>query len=398
SGLDNMDLTEYHGRLMKCGLIRLANWDVMVATGGQTTGRSSIDVRVLSDFFIQDKILTAWQHLCLLKGFCDFHVGNYILVRELGRGGMSQVYLAKHIPSSRLVALKVLPPADAVDVTAMEKFFIESQTHQDLLHPKIVRAFEYGVDGKVHFLAMEFIDGLNLEQLVQKQGPLPAKLAAKFIRQAATGLEYAHHKGLVHRDVKPANLLVDSKGVVKLSDLGVVHVAAVPSNSTSDSCTDVLGTLDYLAPEQAAHPEDVDSRADLYSLGCTLYFLLAGHVPFRASLPAQILLMHQMNDPPPLEQERPEIPEPLVHICRKLMAKKPNQRFQSAELLQKALDEWIEDVNNFARTQALTAQGVLDDAEMTDLNSSSVIRAKSSRPFNFTLSWESPFIDFPKLD
>ncbi len=190
---------------------------------------------------------------------------------------------------------------------------------------------------------MEYVEGRDLQATVLEKGPLPAEQAADYIRQAANGLAHAHEAGLIHRDVKPANLLVDKKGVVKVLDLGLAQFTDDDQASlTVAHDENVLGTADYLAPEQAIDSHGVDARADIYSLGCTLYFVLTGHPPFPDGTLPQRLLMHQTQEPASIRKERPEVPDDLVAICSKMMSKSPGRRYQTAMEVSAALAHWLE--------------------------------------------------------
>jgi serine/threonine-protein kinase len=199
------------------------------------------------------------------------------------------------------------------------------------VHPHIVRAFDADRVGERHFLVMEYVEGIDLDRLVRKQGPLPVDRACKYIRQAAEALQYAHEHGLVHRDIKPANLLLATgTDSIKISDLGLARIIRAEGEESAECLTQqglVMGTIDYLAPEQARDAHAVDIRADLYSLGCTFYFMLTGRPPFAGSSPTEKLLQHQMDEPVPINQLRSDVPARLVYIIRRLMAKRPEDRF-----------------------------------------------------------------------
>ena len=197
-------------------------------------------------------------------------------------------------------------------------------------------------DGSIHYLVMEYVEGRDLQHIVKEDGPLDYAAAAEYIRQAAEGLAHAHQAGLIHRDVKPANLLVDQKNVVKVLDLGLARFTDEDKASLTVAYDEnVLGTADYLAPEQALDSHGVDARADIYGLGCSLYFLLTGHPPFPGGTLPQRLMMHQKQPPPSIYLDRPDAPPDLVDICLKMMAKKPDQRYQSAAEVAKVLGSMV---------------------------------------------------------
>lgn len=309
------------------------------AAGGEPSGAE------IADYLVKTGRLTPWQAELLLQGkYKGFFLKNYKLLTHLGSGGMSNVYVAEHLLMNRRVALKVLPLGRVKDRAYLDRFYQEARAAARLDHPNIVRAYDVESEGDIHFLVMEFVPGCDLAALVRKQGPLPYRLAAEYIRQAAVGLAAAHRAGLVHRDIKPANLLVDEKGVVKILDLGLALLSSADeerSSLTLEGGDNVLGTADYIAPEQAMNSHTVDARADIYSLGCSLYFLLTGHPPFDRGSVAQRLLAHIRQQPPSIFDDRPDAPPRLVEICMWMMAKDPDQRPQSAEEVAAALEEWL---------------------------------------------------------
>jgi len=228
-------------------------------------------------------------------------------------------------------------------------------------HLNIVRAYdvdkETDKDNIVHFLVMEYVDGKSLQHLVEKNGPLPPATAANVIRQAADGLAHAHAAGMVHRDVKPGNLLIDGAGVVKILDLGVARFFDDRDGPTpAESGAEFVGTADYLAPEQALDSTSADPRADIYSLGCTLYFLLAGHPPFPEGTLSQRLIGHQTEEPKPIEEINPNVPASLAVILRGMMAKKREERVQSATEVSQAMGRWLQEHAGDARKSRRTAQ------------------------------------------
>lgn len=305
--------------------------------------------QAFADFLIQQNLLTAWQAEKLLLGkHKGFFLGKYRLLSLLGKGGMSSVYLAEHVLMRRRCAIKVLPAKRVNDTSYLGRFHREAQAVAALDHPNIVRAYDvdHEQDGNVeiHFLVMEYVNGASLLELVNRNGLLSPVAAAEYIRQAALGLEHAHRAGLIHRDIKPGNLLVDSDGVVKVMDLGLARFfdGEDKESLTLQYDEKVLGTADYLAPEQAVDSHKIDARADLYSLGCTLYFLLVGHPPFPEGTLPQRLMAHQNKEPPPVEAERTDVDPELLAIMKRMMAKQPADRFASAGAVAEALAAWLE--------------------------------------------------------
>ena len=311
------------------------------------------DAEQVARQFVEQNLITDWQATKLLRGkHKGFSLGKYRLLRLLGKGGMSSVYLAEHTLMRRRCAIKVLPIGRVDDSSWLARFHREAQAIAALDHPNIVRAYdvdhERDGDRDIHFLVMEFVDGRSIQEIVTDDGPLAFERAADFFRQAALGLEHAHRAGLIHRDVKPGNLLVDQQGVVKVLDLGLARFSEVveeqPLTVTHDER--VLGTADYLSPEQAIDSHTVDSRADIYSLGCSIYFALTGRPPFKDGSLAQRLMAHQMKDAPPISESRPEIEETergreLAAIIRRMMAREPDQRYQTMADVARALETWL---------------------------------------------------------
>lgn len=296
----------------------------------------------LAEALIEAGLITDWQADKLLTGkHKGFILGKYKLLRHLGKGGMSQVYLAEHILMRVKRAIKVLPPNRVDDSTYLERFRIEARAAAKLDDPNIVRAYDIDQDGKNHFLVMEYVEGKDLHVLVKESGPLSYDVAADYIAQVARGLAHAHEMGLVHRDIKPANCLVDLNHTVKLLDMGLARLIDDEESLTLDNNENVLGTADYLAPEQALNSHQADSRADIYSLGCTLYYLLTGHPPYPEGSIAERLLKHQRDPAPSILKDRPDAPPTLVHICERMMAKNAAERQQSAADVAASLKEWL---------------------------------------------------------
>jgi serine/threonine-protein kinase len=286
---------------------------------------------------------------------------RYKVVRELGAGGMGVVYKAEHRIMGRPVALKVMAAHLTAKAGAVERFRKEVRAAAQLNHPNIVTAHDADEAGGLHFLVMEFVEGISLDRFVAKKGPATIQLAASFTRQAALGLQHAHEKGMVHRDIKPQNMMVNRKAQVKVMDFGLarfVHTdeeeaatrpgGRLPFGSAkpvADPLTNpnlIMGTPDYLSPEQARNSHNVDSRSDIYSLGCTLFFLLTGRPPFSdASSLIDKLLAHTEQAPPPIRELRPDVPEGFAAILDRMLAKKPDDRFETAGDVAVAIQSFI---------------------------------------------------------
>ena len=308
-------------------------------------GASFPGPRALAGELIRRGWLTPYQANQLLQGKgADLLLGSYVLLERLGEGGMGQVFKARHWKLGKVVALKLIRKERLENPDAVRRFQREIHAAAQLDHPNIVRAIDADeVDG-THLLVMEYVPGADLAQLVKQAGPLPVDRACDYIRQAALGLQHASERGLVHRDIKPPNLLLTPQGVVKILDMGLARLNRGDDGEGISVMTvegAVMGTPDYMAPEQALDSHSVDIRADLYSLGCTLYFLLTGKVPFPGGSLGEKIARHQMREPQPVEQLRPGTPPGVAAVLRKLMAKRPEDRYQTPAEAAAALDSAV---------------------------------------------------------
>ena len=264
---------------------------------------------------------------------------DYKILRELGRGGMGVVYLAENRMMGRKEVLKVVSSHLLNRTGVLERFLREIRSAAQLNHPNIVTAYSATRVGESIVFSMQFVDGYDLSKLVQKSGQLPVAHACNFVYQAAQGLQHAHEHGMVHRDIKPSNLMLAREGnkpIVKVLDFGL---AKVTSEGQGDSGLtgegQMLGTPDYIAPEQIRDAQSADIRADVYSLGCTLYYLLAGRPPFHGDNLWDLYQAHFSMNAGPLNLVRPEVPAELAALVAKMMAKEPGRRFQTpAEVAQ----------------------------------------------------------------
>ncbi|MBY0523990.1 MAG: serine/threonine protein kinase [Gemmataceae bacterium] len=302
----------------------------------RATGTTPSDPRLLAGLMIRDHLLTQFQAEQILVGrWRRFFIGRYKILEQIASGGMGYVYLGEHLHMRRRAAIKVLPLAQAVNPAVLERFRREGRAIAALNHPNIVRAYDIDQDQNLHFLAMEYVEGTTLNDLVKLQGPLSVLQAMHYMRQAASGLQHAFEATLVHRDIKPGNLLVDLSGTVKILDLGLARFYLDDTDDLSIKYDElVLGTADFVAPEQAENSHDADIRADIYSLGCTFYFCLAGHPPFPAGTVAQKVLAQLKQTPRPIREIRPDVSKEFAAILERAMAKRPKHRYQSpAELV-----------------------------------------------------------------
>lgn len=289
-------------------------------------------------------LLMPLQAELLLRGEARACVlaGRYRLLEKLGEGGMGIVYRAWDERLGRDVAIKVLPGSVAADEKAVARFKREAKALARVAHPNIVQAFDADEDAGRQFLVMEYVEGRDLLRVVTEAGRMSPTQVADFGFQAALALEHAHRRGLVHRDVKPGNLLLTADGRIKLLDLGLARFVQdrVPAGSVTMAGVGI-GTPDYMAPEQFRDGRIADARSDIYSLGCTLYHLLTGHVPFPTASLSEKYELHRSAQPTPIEQECPEVPAGLVAVVQKMMAKRPDQRYQAAREVADALAPFV---------------------------------------------------------
>jgi eukaryotic-like serine/threonine-protein kinase len=264
-------------------------------------------------------------------------IGSYRLIRQLGSGGMSSVFRATHVDTGHEVAVKVLPRYLAKNATLLQRFLREAKTAEALEHPNIVAIFDRGSESGRYYLVLEFVPGGDLHDRVRNQGPLSAVELVSVLRAVSEGLRYAATKGLIHRDIKPANLLMTPEGLVKITDLGLaLQVEDEDERVTRDGTT--VGTVDYMAPEQARDSRGTSIRSDIYSLGCTSYYLLTGSPPFQGGDVAEKLRRHAQDPPPDVRDLRPEIPEALAKLVQRMMAKRQDRRYDDYDELLAALE------------------------------------------------------------
>lgn len=290
----------------------------------------------LGQALIDAGVLTGFQMDAISRGaYSELRIGNYDVLDRLGAGGMGAVFKARHRRMKRIVALKVLSRTMAEDATFLQRFQREVETIAKLTHPNIVMAFDADEAEAGPFLVMEFVNGPDLASLVQKQGPFTVSAAVDCILQAARGLEYAHRQNIIHRDIKPANLMRDATGVVKVTDLGLARFSALAGGAGSASggaitqAGGIVGTVDYMPPEQSLDPAGIDHRADIYSLGATLHYLLFGQPPYQGATLMATLLKHREAPIPSLCETRKEVPAELDSIFRRMEAKAPADRYQT---------------------------------------------------------------------
>ena len=298
----------------------------------------------LARLLIQQGALTTYQARKVLAGATKgFFLGEYRILRSLGEGGMGKVYLAANQKDGLRVAIKVLPPSKAADGgQALLRFRREMELSRRVRHPNLARTIDVGHAGNVHFMVLEYVPGESLYQLVKhpRGGPLRVPDAARYFLKVIDGLGAAHDGGLVHRDIKPSNLMVTPDGDARILDLGLARAMDEESPLTRPNV--VIGTLDYASPEQLGNASRADRRSDLYSLGCTMYFALAGRAPFEGGDVVNKIFKQRMDDPEPLERVAKSVPAAFAAIVRKLMAKDPDDRYQDCGQLRGDLARWAD--------------------------------------------------------
>ncbi|MCX7665364.1 MAG: serine/threonine protein kinase [Gemmataceae bacterium] len=302
-----------------------------------------VDAEMLAKSLVKKGWLTPFQAKQIWKGKTqELFVNQYILLDRIGEGGMGEVYRAKHQRMGREVAIKIIRREKLDNPDAVKRFHREIRVAAQLSHENIVMAYDADQFGDNHFYAMEYVNGPTLSHLVREQGPLSVEKACNYIRQAALGLQHAHEKGMVHRDIKPSNLLLGPSEVIKILDMGLARAESQNLGDSVNRITQdglVVGTPDYLSPEQARNPSLADTRSDIYSLGCTFYFLLTGEPPFVGGTPTEKLLRHATEKFP--MPKRSDLPEGVKTILKKMTAKDPKDRYQKPEQVAVALAPFV---------------------------------------------------------
>jgi serine/threonine protein kinase len=341
SGVKQPPLDQFLKNVLRSGLTSREQVD---AASRALPAEEREDSEALSNQLIRMGQLTRFQAQKLLQGaVVGLVLGNFQILAPLGKGGMGSVYMARDSHTDQLVALKVLPPKRAKEEDRMRvRFQREMSLSRMLNHPQLARSFDAGVFQGVHYIAMEFIPGASLYKMVSSGGPLPVERAARLFIEVTKGLEYAHSQGLIHRDLKPSNILVTPNDHAKVLDMGLAIIQGEVANDRTivGGQGYVVGTMDFLAPEQAEDAFNVDPRADIYSMGCSLYYVLAGRPPFAGGNALQKIMRHYTEEAVPLDKVNSEIPPAFAAIVKKMMAKKPSDRYPTMSAVRQDLLPW----------------------------------------------------------
>jgi serine/threonine protein kinase len=322
---------------------RLLSQDEINACQAAISERDRAAAPALAAAFVRQGKLTTFQARKLLAGISKgMVVGPYRILAPIGKGGMGKVYLARDTRGGQPVALKVLPPHWArEEERLLVRFRREMQLHDGLDHAHLARAYEAGVEGNVHYIALEYVPGRTLARTVQTGGPLAPAIAARVFSEAADGLAHAHATGLIHRDIKPSNLMITPAGHAKILDLGLALREGEGGDATVIGGKGyVVGTMDYISPEQTRNAQQVNARSDLYSLGATLFYSLTGRPPFPGGTSLEKIRRQRQEAPPRIEEYNLDVPEPLADLIDELLSKDPDKRPDSAITVRDRLKAW----------------------------------------------------------
>jgi eukaryotic-like serine/threonine-protein kinase len=347
-----MELTvqNVYGLLLRSKLMSVDEARSMFVRWQQEAKDSAGNLAQFASWMVAQKYLTEYQAQLLARGHAEgFFLNEYKILERLGKGRMAGVYKAQH-PLGQIVAIKVLPPSKAQDANMLGRFHREARLALRLKHPNIVRTFQTGAVEDLHYIVMEYLEGETLEEVLTRRGKLPPGEAVRLVHQALQGLQHIHAQGLVHRDLKPSNMMLIGSSpdgtidaTLKLLDIGLGRMlfdeTADTENLTSEGV--LLGTPDYMSPEQARDPRTIDIRSDIYSLGCVLYHLLSGQPPFPDTNIISQMIRHATETPKPLKVFNPAVPDGLQQIVNWMMAKEAAQRYPTPERAAQALQVFL---------------------------------------------------------
>ena len=348
-------LEQYEQQILASGL--LSGEELRAFRDGLERTADRLTAEILGQELVNRGQLTPYQAARIYAGQSrGLVLGSYVILDQIGSGGMGTVFKAEHRRMKRPVVVKVLQPRNVEAEVALKRFEREIVAVAQLSHPNIVTAFDAGVDADLHYLVMEYVEGRDLSSLVKREGPLALERAVDFVIQAARGLAYAHSRGIVHRDVKPSNLLVDLGGTVKVLDLGLARLVWLPGQTSAleDPVTEtnqIVGTVDYMSPEQADGSGQIDGRSDIYSLACTLYRLLTGQPPYTGDSFVAKLLAHRSAEIPSLRATRDDLPERLDRVYQRMMSKRPEDRYPTMQEVIDAFTHCLDNLHREARRE-----------------------------------------------
>ncbi len=365
-----MHVTDFLSLLQKSGLLTAAQLQTAQNAArelhkNRATDPASASVESLAKELVSQGLLTQWQANQLLKGQTGFVLGKYSLLAQVGKGGMGHVFKARDGETGAIVAIKVMSRKLTGNQTLVNRFRREIRASSQLKSPNIVRTLDAGRVGKVDFMVMEFVNGDQLDRIVSRITAIPVSIACDMIRQAALGLKHAHEQKMVHRDIKPGNLIIDwspdGKGTVKIMDMGLVRLHDDGEERTSVTrAGQVMGTPDYMSPEQGWDTATVDSRSDIYSLGCTFFRLITGRVPFPGDNPLQVLMARCSKDAPSAKLQRAEIPDVIDGILRRMTMRDPAARYQTVDELINSLMPFCSELTQASLRKAMLDAGLED--------------------------------------
>lgn len=377
--MPDLHYTEFLLLLKKSGLLtppQMESAQDLVKTlrdAAKSSGAVELTSEAVAAEFVSRHLITQWQANQLLKGQTGFVLEKYRLLTPVGKGGMGHVFRAVDTSSGATVAIKVMSRKLTGNQTLVNRFRREIRASSLLNNKHIVRTLDAGRVGKVDFMVMEYVNGDQVDRIVSRVAQIPVAMACDIVRQAAIGLQHAHEQKMVHRDLKPGNLIVDwatdGNGVVKIMDMGLVRLSTDGEERTSvTKAGQVMGTPDYMSPEQGWDTATVDIRSDIYSLGCTLFRLLTGRVPFPGDNPLQVLMARCSKDAPSVKSLRSDVPDPIDAIVRRMTLRDPAGRFQTPQELVDALEPFSKPLTVEGLKGALRDAGA-DDAILLDLAS-----------------------------
>jgi eukaryotic-like serine/threonine-protein kinase len=362
-----LSVEEFLKTVLRSGLLDRRRLDAVLAAAPPGQRETA---KALADYMVRNGRLSRYQARKLLRGaFVGLLLGPYQVLAPIGKGGMGVVYLARDERDGRLAALKVLSPRKA-EGRMLARFRREMQISRKVSHPNVALTYDSGEYNGAHYIAMEYIPGKNLYRLVMAEGPLRTARAARLFAEVASGLHHAHDIGLIHRDLKPSNIMVTPHDHAKVLDLGlaIIQGEKVVDPAITGGQGYIVGSMDYIAPEQTNDAVKVDRRSDVYGLGCCLYFAVSGKPPFPGGTNADKIHCHRTQEPAPLLRLNPQLPPAFVQIVRRMMAKDPARRYQTAQAVADDLRAWaageaVQPMDNPEDADFLEAVAVLQAAE-----------------------------------